>query len=1082
MKIRDIHNFLFGTLRGRLIIGVTLVLTLTTTFFIIDLTVRQRSMLLAHQEEHAMTLSQTLSTSAAGWLAADDIAGLQELVEAQRRYPELDFAILADKDGLILSHTDKSRMGQFLLDLPGEARQTVISRTADLVDVATPAMLGGRHVGWTRVGIGQKSTGKKLAEITRDGILYALAAIFIGSVIALLMGRRITKRLYAVQSTINEVRSGNRSARSQIAGTDEAAMLALEFNAMLDTLSKSDAELDKSEIRFGKLFNVAAVPLCFVNKEGVLVDFNRRFVQTLGYTREDVPTLKEWWQLAYPDPAYRNWVVAAWESAVRQALEKKIDIEPIEYRVTCKSGEVRTMVISGTAIGDDLLLTFFDITERKRAEDGVRALNADLERRVQERTKELQSANVELEEKSKALGLAYKYKSEFLAKMSHELRTPLNSLLILAQLLSANKGGNLTDEQVEFARIIHNSGGDLLNLINEILDLSKIEAGQMNLQLGTVRTGDLADAVHTSFGYMAEEKGLKLEVTVRDDAPSEITSDQKHIEQIIRNLVANAIKFTDSGSVTVTFSRPSPHTNLSKSGLSADECLSVEVKDTGIGIAPENQKIIFEAFHQVDVGTTRQGGGTGLGLSISLELSRLLGGEIRTESELGTGSTFTLYLPVTMSSCRNAAPGNTATVAGADEGAVHSTMRHSATAVETEDDRDNLNKDDRVILVIEDDQKLARLLYGKCHEKGFKCLSAPTGEAGLELAGRHLPNAVILDICLPGMDGWDVLSALKENTDTRHIPVHIISAQDASAEMLLRGAAGHSTKPPTLEDIEKIFLRLEQVSDGKPRRVLLVDGNAETRRKIVNLIGDEDVRIDEVETGNQTLEVLRSSCYDCVILDFDLPDMDGLELLGKLESKGAELPPVIVHACRELTPREEMELRKHTKSIAVKDVKSEERLLDEVSLFLHRTGSKMPEKQRKIIRDLHDTDKLLRGKKVLIIDDDMRTTFALSRLLSDRGMETLKAENGERALRLLGEHPDVNLVLMDIMMPVMDGYETMKLIRVQERFRRLPIIALTAKAMPEDRMKCLAAGANDYLRKPVDPQRLFSMMCIWLYR
>ncbi|MBA4370173.1 MAG: hypothetical protein C0418_01155 [Coriobacteriaceae bacterium] len=720
-------------------------------------------------------------------------------------------------------------------------------------------------------------------------------------------------------------------------------------------------------------------------------------------------------------------------------------------------------------------------------QEELQVTNEELEEKnelLDRQKRDVEKAREDVEEQAKELALASKYKSEFLANMSHELRTPLNSLLLLAQSLAENKAGNLTADQLESARTIHGSGNDLLNLITEILDLAKIEAGRMDLQLGTVRVRDLADGVRACFGHMTDEKGLELEIAVREDAPAEMVSDRKRIEQVIRNLMSNAIKFTDSGSVTVTFARPSPGTNLSRSSLSASTCLAVEVKDTGIGIAPEDQKTMFEAFQQVDGGTARKYDGTGLGLSISRELARLLGGEIQVESELGSGSTFTLYLPLAVSSGRKVAPGDTATVTvgRADEGAANGATRQRAAAAQIEDDRDNLKKDDRVILVIEDDPDFARLLYGKCHERDHRCLVAPTGEVGLELAGKHLPSAVILDIGLPGMDGWAVLSALKEDTDTRHIPVHIVSAEEASTESLRRGAVGHIAKPLSQEDLEDTFCRLEQVSPGKTKRVLVVEDDPNVRRETVKLIKGRDVKVDEAETGEQAFEALRSGGYDCAVLDLGLPDMDGSGLLRRLVREGVALPPVIVHTARDLTRDEEADLREHAESIVIKDVRSQERLLDEVSLFLHRVVSRMPEKKQRIIRDLHDADAVLKGKRVLIVDDDMRTTFAVSRLLSERGMETLKADNGDRALRLLEEHPDVDLVLMDIMMPVMDGYEAMKRIRDQERFRGLPIIALTAKAMPEDREKCLAAGANDYLPKPVDQERLFSMMRVWLYR
>jgi PAS domain S-box-containing protein len=723
--------------------------------------------------------------------------------------------------------------------------------------------------------------------------------------------------------------------------------------------------------------------------------------------------------------------------------------------------------------------------ELRAQQEELQATNEELEDKnelLDRQKSDVEKARRGIEEQARELAKASKYKSEFLANMSHELRTPLNSLLLLARSLSENRTGNLTEEEVESARIIHSSGNDLLNLINEVLDLSKIEAGRMDLHLGTVRIYDLADSVRDSFGHMAEEKGIGLEVAAREDAPAEITNDRKRIEQVIRNLMSNAIKFTDSGSVTVTFARPSPGTNLSTSGLSADECLTVAVKDTGIGIALEKQRIIFEAFQQADGGTAREYGGTGLGLSISRELARLLGGEIQVESELGKGSTFTLYLPVAASSARKGAPSETATVtvARVDQGAVRDAMGQGAAAMQIEDDRDNLKKGDRLILVIEDDPNFARVLRAKCHEKHFKCLAAPTGEAGLELADKHLPSAVLLDIRLPGMDGWAVLTALKEDTRTRHIPVHIVSAEETSTEAVRRGAIGQVTKPLAQEDLEEIFRRLDLASAGKPRRVLVVEDDAVTRRSTVQLIAGSDVQVDEAETGGQALVALRSGHYDCVVLDLGLPDMDGPEVLDRLEREHIELPPTIVYTCRELTRAEEGALREHVASIVLKDVRSQERLLDEVSLFLHRVVGDMPERQREIIRRLHNSDAALTDKKVLIVDDDMRTTFAMSRFLSERGMKTLKAENGERALRLLEEQPDVAFVLMDIMMPGMDGYEAIRRIRAQERFRGLPIIALTAKAMPEDREKCLAAGANDYLSKPLDQNRLVSLMRVWL--
>lgn len=758
-----------------------------------------------------------------------------------------------------------------------------------------------------------------------------------------------------------------------------------------------------------------------------------------------------------------------------QALTEELQAQQEELRTTNEELEEQASALKNSE-------------EKLRVQqEELQVTNEELEEKnklLDRQKREVEKTRKDIEDQAKDLALASKYKSEFLANMSHELRTPLNSLLLLAQSLSENKGGNLSDEQVESAKIIHRGGSDLLNLINEILDLSKIEAGMMDLQLGQVRISDLAESVRSSFGHMAREKGLTLEVVTGENVPTAITSDRKRIEQIIKNLLSNAIKFTDTGGVTVSFTPPAPDTKLTRSNLDTGQCLAIAVKDTGIGIRPENHRIIFEAFKQVDGGTSRRFGGTGLGLSISRELTRFLGGEIQVESEPGKGSTFTLYIPEALSAGSEESKSTALTVAGSAEGAVTEALCQRAKAWQIEDDRDTLIKDDRVIVVIEDDPNFARILYGKCHDKGLKCLNAPTGEEGLELAAKYQPAAIILDIRLPGMDGWAVLEILKEKTSTRHIPVHIVSVEtDFNNNAIRKGAIGHATKPLSQDDLEKTFRRIEQVATGRPRRVLLVEDNTEIRTQTAKLIGaGQDVQVDEVETGKQALEAFRSGGYDCVVLDLGLPDMSGQELLATLEHENVVLPPVIVNTCRDLSYEDEMSLREYTESVIVKDVRSQERLLDEVSLFLHRVVSKMPEKQRQIILDLHDTDTLLRDKKVLIVDDDMRTTFAMARFLDTRGMKTLKAENGEKALRLLEEHPDVDLVLMDIMMPVMDGYEAVERIREQERFCKLPIIVLTAKAMPEDRQKCLAAGANDYLSKPVDQERLISLMRVWFYR
>ena len=701
---------------------------------------------------------------------------------------------------------------------------------------------------------------------------------------------------------------------------------------------------------------------------------------------------------------------------------------------------------------------------------------------LEQQKRQVETARRQIQQKAEEVALASKYKSEFLANMSHELRTPLNSLLLLSQSLGDNRDGNLTADQVECAKIIHSSGGSLLELINEVLDLAKIESGRMDLRLDRVVVGELAANVELGFRRLAAQKGLRLDVRVVANAPAEIRTDPQRVEQILRNLLANAIKFTETGGVTVSFGAARGDVDLFRSGLAPTEVLAIEVRDTGIGIAAEHHKVIFEAFQQAEGGTARRFGGTGLGLSISRELAQLLGGEIQLDSAPGRGSTFTLYLPLDGVPCDSQTPSKRSLAAAAPQARRSARPAATVAPVGIDDDRDAIASADTVILVIEDDPVFAHVLYDRCHERGFKCLAAPTGVAGLELARQYVPSGVVLDLRLPGMDGWSVLAALKEDTRTRHIPVHVVSGEEASTESLRKGAIGHATKPITREQLDLTLARLESAAAEKVKRVLLVEDNPVMRESVRHLIGNGDVKLDAVATGEQAIEALRTTPYACLILDLGLPDMDGAELLARLQAEHLSLPPIIVHTARDLTEREEMDLRERAQSIVIKDVRSQERLLDEVSLFLHRMVSKMPETKQQIIRNLHETDTLLAGKRVLLVDDDMRTAFAVSRLLAERGMRPVKAANGEQALQILEREPDIDLVLMDIMMPVMDGYEAIRRIRAQERFRRLPILALTAKAMADDRQKCIEAGANDYMAKPLDPERLVSMMRVWLYR
>jgi signal transduction histidine kinase/DNA-binding response OmpR family regulator len=702
----------------------------------------------------------------------------------------------------------------------------------------------------------------------------------------------------------------------------------------------------------------------------------------------------------------------------------------------------------------------------KQQQEEMQITNEELEEQTQAlewKNRELEGARMAIEEKNSQIEASSKYKSEFLANMSHELRTPLNSLLILSKDLADNKGRNLTDDQVESAEIIYNSGHDLLNLINEVLDLSKIEAGKMHVHVERVNMREFIDTTQKNFRRQAEQKKLNLKVEMDQDVPEFIFTDRQRLDQIIKNLMSNALKFTEKGGVTVNIKKRDENT------------VSIAIKDTGIGIPQEKQNSIFEAFQQADGGTSRKYGGTGLGLSISRELIKLLGAQLSLESEVGKGSLFTLTIPVEYKEQDNSSAGN-------EEPAEVLTLHAQALkeTVAIPDDREAVNNDDKLVLIIEDDLKFASILMKQAHQKGFKAITAATGEAGLLLADKYKPHAIIMDMTLPGMKGDQVLAHLKSNQNLRHIPVHIISGQDRSLDMIKSGAIEYLTKPVERKHLEEAFNRIENFINRKMKNLLIVVADDDSRDGMCRLIANGDVNCIEARNGEEALLLYKDHHIDCIILDIDLPDMTGTMLINQLEKIKDHMAPIVVYTDRVLTREENDELQKSTETIIIKGTKSEERLLDETSLFLHRAIGEMPESNKKVMASLHDKDALFKGKKILLTDDDMRNVFALSKILKERGIEILKAENGQSALNVLDKNPQVDLVLMDIMMPEMDGYEAMKQIRLQSKFKNLPIIALTAKAMKEDRQKCIDAGANDYITKPVDVERLLSLIRVWL--
>ena len=704
---------------------------------------------------------------------------------------------------------------------------------------------------------------------------------------------------------------------------------------------------------------------------------------------------------------------------------------------------------------------------------------------VERKNQEIEQARRAVEDKAAELALTSKYKSEFLANMSHELRTPLNSILIQGQQLGDTPEGNLTSRQVEFARTIHAAGTDLLNLISDILDLSKIESGTVSVEAEEISFINLTETVTRPFRHEAESRGLFFDVQV-DPSLRTLTTDSKRLQQVLKNLLSNAFKFTEHGGVrlgisTVAGGWTGGHPVLKN----APTVVAFEVTDTGIGIPPEKQRITFEAFQQADATTSRKYGGTGLGLAISRELSNLLGGEIQLRSQPGAGSSFTLYLPLNyVGPSATRAPAMDTAPVSTVQTPPHPAMRLVERPIEqVPDDRNILEPDDTVLLIVEDDPHYARVLADLVRDHGMKVLIAGRGADALALAREYQPTAVLLDVFLPDMLGWTVLSQLKQNPATRHIPVQIVTLDEDRQHGLARGAFSFMTKPTTTEGLELALSKLTNYAKPRRKRLLVVEDNPLEQLSITELLGHDDIDIETVETGKYAIERLYEEPADCVVLDLRLPDMSGFEVLEKIRDDASlSNVPVVVVTGRELSPEEDARLHTMARSVVVKGVESPERLLDETALFLHRVVSDLPAEKQRMLERLHSSDENLVGQKLLLVDDDARNIFALSSVLERRGMEVLTATTGREAINLLASGPEVAIVLMDIMMPEMDGYQTMEVIRANPAFRRLPIIALTAKALKGDREKCLEAGASDYLAKPVNTEQLLSALRIWLHR
>ncbi len=785
--------------------------------------------------------------------------------------------------------------------------------------------------------------------------------------------------------------------------------------------------------------------------------------RTLDFLNEATPSIG----VALRSARYRVQLQTVLEETQRQAEELQVQSE--ELRVSNEELEEQGRALKESQVR----------LEQQQVE--LEQTNSQLEEQAQTleaQRDELERSGAAVELKARELEQASQYKSDFLANMSHELRTPLNSLLILSKLLGDNAEGNLSPEQIKFARTIQASGADLLTLINDILDLSKIEAGHLQIQPENVPMSRLVNDIKAVFEPIAGERKLDFQIKLAKGAPTSIETDRQRLEQILKNLLSNAFKFTERGGVTLTI------------GKARDGAVALAVRDTGIGISAEQQRSIFDAFKQADGTISRRYGGTGLGLSISRELARLLGGTIALESTAGEGSTFTVTIPAAYDpaqvAAREAGENGVSETPPAPAAAIPARTRRPL-AKRVDDDREALTDARRLLLVIEDDDTFAAIVRDLAREAGFQCLVAGTAQEALELARTYKPSAVVLDLGLPDQSGLTVLDRLKRDDATRHIPIHVVSGADHSQTALSLGAVGYLLKPVQRDELADVLEALEAKLTTTVRRVLIVEDDEVQREAVAKLLGSRDVRTVGAGTAAECLERLRTETFDCMVLDLTLPDASGFSLLETLSEGGQAFPPVIVYTGHDLSPDDEQRLRRYSNSIIIKGAKSPERLLDEVSLFLHQVVADLPPEQQKMIQKARNRDAVLEGRRILIVEDDIRNVYSLTSVLEPRGAIVQIARNGQEAVEAIRESANdparaVDLVLMDVMMPVKDGLAATREIRSDPQWSKLPIIMLTAKAMPDDHERCIEAGANDYMAKPIDIDKLLSLVRVWMPR
>lgn len=957
----------------------------------------------------------------------------------------------------------------------------------------------------------------RLVEMDRaqsQALISTILAALLGIILTLVIGYLLRK---ATQMRVREewLQNGEIGLATAMVGDQTIDELG---SSILDYLTQYTGAVagaffsgSRDQYRQAALYGVPddrAVPKAFANKEGLLGQAAAKASLVL---LDDVPDgyLSFGSALGRDKPKHLVILPASVHGHVNAVMELGFlqPVDPDVLALFTAVAEAIALSVQASAYRDELQ-NLLEETQQQSEElqaqgEELRVSNEELEEqsrvlkesqsRLEQQQIELEQTNSQLEEqanqlemqrtdlerahasvqlKAQELERSSQYKSDFLANMSHELRTPLNSSLILAKLLADNPDENLTQEQVKYARTIQSSGNDLLNLINDILDLSKIEAGHVEIHPEVTPLARLANGLRQLFDPVAQEKKLDFEIDIDAAIPRSFETDPQRLEQILKNLISNAIKFTDRGKVVLAIA------------AKGEDQIMFSVSDTGIGISGEQLKSIFEAFHQADSTISRRYGGTGLGLSISRQLARLLGGGIHVESTPGQGSRFTLTLPLKTGVIDTAVASSTA-LAPAEPLAV-SEQLSVAPVRPLDDDRDAITGDKRVLLVIEDDETFAAIVRDLSREMGFHSVVARTAEEAVRVAREFSPNAIVLDVGLPDQSGLSVLDRLKNDVQTRHIPIHVISAGDHTRTAFSLGAVGYLTKPVSREQLVGVLNKLEAKLEQQMHRVLIVEDDERQREAVARLLGSRDVETVTAGNAAECLDLLREQTFDCMVLDLSLPDASGFSLLETLSSESAySFPPVIVYTGRELSPESEQKLRRYSKSIIIKGAKSPERLLDEVSLFLHQIISELPPEQQKMIRKARHRDALLEGRRILVVEDDIRNVYALTNILEPRGAQVMIARNGQEALDALDRsaaNPDtaIDLVLMDVMMPVMDGLTATRHIRQNPNFKKLPIITLTAKAMPDDQQRCIEAGANDYMAKPLDVDKLLSLVRVWM--